>query len=174
MARPVLITGFGAFPGVTDNPTVVLARAVQGVVVAGHPVVSEVLPVTWQGGPQRAIALARAQNAVLVVGLGVAMDRSQVCVETVATQQDWARPDASGGLPPTCDGPPWVSATLDCERLALALEAQLSNDAGRYVCNAWLYQVTQALDCPVGFVHVPSGGLAPSLLFRGIEALLSE
>lgn len=172
MVRPVLVTGFGAFPGVTDNPTAVLARAAHGAVVAGHPVVSEVLPVTWRGGPEQAITLAREHNAVLVLGLGVAVKRTQVCVETVSYQQDWSRSDAAGALPPTCEGPLVVPATLDCERLARALNAELSTDPGRYVCNAWLYQVTQELDCPVGFVHVPLGGLEVSLLFRGIEALL--
>ncbi len=167
----VLVTGFGSFPGVASNPTEALARAVDGARVHGVPVVGRVLPVSFRRGPDEAIAWARAVDARLVVGLGVAVSRAEVCVERVGVRVLEGRPDADGETACLLDGPERVVATLDTARLAAALGATLSDDAGRYVCNAWLYRVTAALPVPVGFVHVPPAGLAPARLLAGLEAL---
>jgi pyrrolidone-carboxylate peptidase len=132
-----------------------------------------VLPVSWRRGPDLAIARARELDAALVVGLGVAVSRAAVCVERVGVRVERGMPDVDGRTDPLLDGPPEVRATLDTERLATALGATLSDDAGRYVCNAWIYRVTQALDgVPVGFVHVPSAGLAPQALLDALGALV--
>ncbi len=177
MSGTVLVTGFGAFPGVPRNPTAELAAALDGVRVAGHTIVGRVLPVSFQRGPDEAIALAVEHYASLVVGLGVATRRSVVCVESRGIRVAHDRLDVDGtGIclpePLRADGPPIVEATLDVQALAGALDARVSDDAGRYVCNAWLYRVAHALSVPVGFVHVPPAGLAPERLQRGLAALL--
>ncbi len=64
-------------------------------------------------------------------------------------------------------------SNMDVERLAAALGAGVSTDAGRYVCNAWLYQVAAALpDRLVGFVHVPPAGVELARLLAGVASLL--
>lgn len=168
----VLITGFGAFPGVPVNPTEAVARAVDGRVVAGWRVAGRVLPVGWREGPDAAIAAARAVDAALVIGLGVATTRVGVEVETVAVRACDPRPDAFGVVDAELSGPDRVAATVDCARLAEALGASLSTDAGRYVCNAWLYRVSSELTVPVGFVHVPADGIAPDRLLAGVAKLI--
>ena len=168
----VLVTGFGPFPGVDDNPTAHLARAVNGAQIANHSVVGHVLPVSFARGPDDTIALARELKADLVVGLGVAVRRSEVCVEQRGVRVREGRPDVDGSTVCLLEGPDHVPATLDVPRLAQALQARVSLDAGTYVCNAWLYRVSQALDVPVGFVHVPPSGLTPTRLLDGIATLL--
>lgn len=169
----VLVTGFGAFPGVADNPTAAIARAVDGQRIGDVPVVGRVLPVSFVRGPDAAIELAREVGAQLVVGLGVAVRRSSVCVERRGVRVDNANvPDVDGAHACMLSGPTEVAASLDVVRLADALGAQISDDAGTYVCNAWLYRVSQALDVPVGFVHVPPHGIGSSELLVGIAALL--
>jgi pyrrolidone-carboxylate peptidase len=59
-------------------------------------------------------------------------------------------------------------------RLAEALGATCSDDAGGYVCNAWLHRVASTLAVPVGFVHVPAEGLPPDRLLHGLSALLER
>lgn len=174
---PVLVTGFGAFPGVPINPTEALARRLDGQQIAGHPIVGRVLPVSFQRGPDEAIRLARAHDVALVLGLGVATPRGEVCVESRGVRIARSRRDVDGHdrpLPDTLlvEGPEIVAASVDVDCLATALEATVSDDAGRYVCNAWLYRVAHALDVPVGFVHVPTAGVALDRLCRGIAALL--
>ena len=171
-ADVVLVTGFGSFPGVPDNPTAHLARAVHGLVVGDCRIEGHVLPVSFARGPQAAIELAQRHQVRLVVGLGVAVARNQVCVERVGVRVQHDRVDVDGATACGLVGPDRVAATLDTERLAQALGAELSDDAGRYVCNAWLYRVAQTLPVPVGFVHVPPAGLAPQRLLDGIRALL--
>ena len=51
----------------------------------------------------------------------------------------------------------------------------MSEDAGGYVCNGWLYRVGRALpDTPVCFVHIPPTGLAPERLLEGLRGWLSS
>jgi pyrrolidone-carboxylate peptidase len=71
-------------------------------------------------------------------------------------------------------GPAEVRATLDVEALAEALGAGVSDDAGAYVCNAWLYAVTRGLPgVPVGFVHVPDQGMPEDQLLAGLARLVT-
>lgn len=168
----VLVTGFGAFPGVPDNPSGRVARAVDGARVGGAIVAGLELPVHWIEGPSAAVDAARRLDAALVLGLGVAVGRAGAWVERRGVRIEEGAADARGDVLPGMSGPGVVPATLDCDRLASALGAGLSDDAGRYVCNAWLYQVASALPVPVGFVHLPAEGLAPHRLLGGIRALL--
>jgi pyroglutamyl-peptidase len=167
----ILVTGFGPFPGVELNPTAGVVRAIHGRRLAGHTVVGRVLPVAWRRGPAETIAVARRSGAALVVGLGVATRRDRVEVERQAVRMVDRLPDADGSDSLGLEGPECVAATLDVDQLARALAAGTSSDAGRYVCNAWLYQVTLGLDVPVGFVHVPRAGIAVDRLLRGLTAI---
>ena len=71
----VLVTGFGPFPGVSDNPTARLVRALDGLQIGRATVIGRVLPVSYRRGPEQAVRLARDHRAVLVVGTGVAASR---------------------------------------------------------------------------------------------------
>jgi pyroglutamyl-peptidase len=175
MERPILITGFGSFPGVEDNPSGRLATAVDGRRIAGVPVVGRVLPVAWERGPERAITLARSLDARAVVGLGVAQAREGVSVEAVGKRACRAMPDVDGEVRSDLGpGPERVPATLDPRRLATLLGATISEDAGGYVCNAWAWHVPRALSVPAVFVHLPPEGLDPSRLEAALEVLLAE
>ncbi|MCB9744865.1 MAG: hypothetical protein H6741_04055 [Alphaproteobacteria bacterium] len=171
----ILVTGFGPFPGVPRNPTTQLVRALHGARVAGETITGEVLPVSYARAPARTLALARANPTRLVLGLGVATSRTAPEVELrgrrvpAPSAQDV---DASAD-PALPEGPTFVPASLDARALAEGLGCGLSEDAGAYVCNAWLYSVTQGLPgVPVGFLHVPAAGLEPARLLQGLRSLL--
>ena len=51
----VLVTGFGAFPGVPVNPTAAIARAVDGARLGPVEVMGIVLPVSYQRAPELTI-----------------------------------------------------------------------------------------------------------------------
>jgi pyroglutamyl-peptidase len=190
----LLVTGFGPFLEVTDNPSAALARGVDGAVIpslssallrttgaprglrgaAGGPVrvVGQVLPVSFARAPDLVVQAARALDAVAVLGFGVAVTRPLPCVERVARVSCVPRPDVDGvvleRLAPL-GALEAVPTTIDAAALADALGAELSDDAGGYVCNAWLYRVAQALpDRGVGFVHVPVTGLDPARLLAAL------
>ncbi len=169
-----MVTGFGPFLDVTDNPSGRLAASVDGAEVNGWRVVGVVLPVSYSRGVTRTIATARAYRAGLVVGLGVDDSRDGVYVEQVSyAGGDGILSDVDGVVRDPADGE--RRATVDPRRLADAIGAQLSDDPGRYVCNGWLYDVSGALpDVPVGFVHMPPSGLARQRLLDGLAALVPE
>ncbi|MEY3213041.1 MAG: hypothetical protein RIT28_3522 [Pseudomonadota bacterium] len=172
----ILVTGFGPFLDVEENPSGRLARRLDGARVAGHTVYGELLPVTYDEAPALTLALAARLRPALVVGLGVARGRKRVMVERVGRRPTvTATPDVAGRRPaPPRGAPAAVRATLDVDALAEALGAGVSEDAGAYVCNAWLYAVTRGLPgVPVGFVHVPDQGMPEELLLAGLARLVT-
>lgn len=168
----VLVTGFGPFPGTPHNPTAALALAVDGSRIGAIGVRAAVLPVSYRRGPDEAITYARALGASLVLGFGVASRRDRVWVERTGVRVDSGPPDIDGRTDTGLEGPERVAATADVAVLAQVLGAGISDDAGVYVCNAWLHRVVRGVGVPVGFVHVPPVGIEPATVLDAIRALI--
>lgn len=174
----ILVTGFGSFGEVTDNPTAALVRALSGRRVRGRTVVGTVLPVSYGEGLDLARRWVTRLRPELVVGFGVAVSRDRVDVESVAYNQTHRdRADVVGEAPGVLEplGPDAVRATLDVHGLADALDARVSEDAGRYVCNAWLYRMVRAFpEVPLTFVHVPPEGVEVERVLSGLDRFLGR
>ncbi|MDP2312326.1 MAG: hypothetical protein Q8P41_05430 [Pseudomonadota bacterium] len=170
----VLVTGFGAFLDVSDNPSGRIARAVHGRIVAGVAITGLELPVSFRGGPARAIAAAEALAPIAIIGLGVDRRTTTIDVETRAFNLG-AGLDVDDRTLAVLEpgGPDEVHSNLDAVALAEALGGRVDDDAGRYVCNAWLYLVGRALipARQVVFVHVPDTGMDPERLVAAIGRL---
>lgn len=176
----VLLTGFGAFPGVPANATSELVPMLCAQAVNRHPDHEfqwDVLPVTWQGGPLASARLVDDFDPKVIIHFGVSERASGFVVETLARNSCRAAPDAGGALPALdllhADGPAAFHATLPCKAIVARLletqvPASLSEDAGGYLCNAVLYQSLLAArpGVRVGFVHLPVN-------LGGIDAPLS-
>jgi pyrrolidone-carboxylate peptidase len=143
---------------VLDNPSGRLARELGGVV----------LPVSWaRARAQLAQALIERQPAA-VVGLGVSRARPGVQVETRAVRSCVDLPDVDGvhqvDLGP---GPESLQVCFDAAPLARDLGGTLSLDAGRYLCNAWLYwMLRDHPGLPAVFVHIGAYEDLPSERLR--------
>ena len=164
--RPrILVTGFGPFPGVPDNPTGGLVRSLPSHLL-GLKVHRWVLPVSWQRGPEH---LARAVDRVvphLVLMLGVGRANA---LELQAYNRMDGRPDVDdelrlpGPIMPTratdhalrCG---WPVPELVGQMRGRGHELVVSRDAGRYLCNACFYR---SFELPAtagsGFLHVAPG-----------------
>lgn len=169
-----LVVGFGPFGTVAHNPAERLARAVHGVTCrSGLRVEGAVMDVAWRRCWTQTQALVEALQPQLLVGVGVAVGRDQPALELRATNTLAAdRPDVDGATRDlVCvDGPDTLDATAGfsaAERLGIAR----STDAGRYVCNAWLYQALR--EAPAGlavaFLHLPNAGLDPDVFLELIS-----
>jgi pyroglutamyl-peptidase len=169
----ILITGFGPFLDVQDNPSARLARALHGRHLAGHAVEARVLPVTYDAVMRQVPELAAQLSPVAIFGFGVARRRPRPEVEERAVPLA-TRPDIEGHLPTPPPGPGARGPTLDPRRLAAHLGAGLSRDAGTYVCNAWLYYVPAAVTCPAAFVHIPEDGVDAAQIAAGLASYLAE
>jgi pyroglutamyl-peptidase len=107
-----------------------------------------------------------------VVHFGLAQRAGCIRLERVARKRvDPDKPDAAGFAPKSGlarrSGPQTLTTTFPIEAIRRALlqagfPAELSDDAGSYVCNATLYRslgsVSPEAKRVVGFVHVPPEG----------------
>lgn len=164
----ILLTGYGPFGEVRDNPSAALVRSVQGMSAGGHRLHALALPVSWRDGPSEVLRVASEQAPALIVGFGVATLRTRVEVEAQGTGAREGVDVLGQGPPPSTDEV--IPASVDVAALARLLDANLSTDAGRFLCNAWIAQVTPAVACPAVFVHLPPDGMAPERLLAALDA----
>jgi pyroglutamyl-peptidase len=170
----IVVTGFGPFLDVDDNPSGQLARGCHGLRVQGETLVGRVIDASYVGGIQETIRIAQGLSPRLVLGTGLSRRASASRLERFA-YSDYSTTlldvDDQVGRPPA--GPERVESTVNLERLAASLEVELSTEPGRYVCNAWLYEVSRALKgVPVGFLHIPSEGFEVGRLLKGLQTYL--
>ena len=169
MTQPtILITAFEPFGGDAVNPSLLIARRLDGETIAGARVEAVQLPCVFH----RALtvleeALERTQPA-LAVALGLAAGRAGLSIERVAINVDDARiPDNAGAQPVdepiAAAGPAAWFSTLPIKAIAAALNqagvpASVSQTAGTFVCNHVFYGLQQRLagtGVRSGFIHVP-------------------
>ncbi|MCW2873191.1 pyroglutamyl-peptidase I [Actinacidiphila oryziradicis] len=165
----VVVTGFGAFSDQSDNPSGLLARALNGQRIGENTITGVVLPVaTGQIGPALATALEGLRPR-LVLGLGVAPGRMAPALERVAINvRDFPVPDTENAQvvdePVIVDGPDAYLASLPLKAIlaawrAAGLPGYVSNTAGTYLCNQLFYLLAhQGRDggFRAGFIHLPA------------------
>jgi pyroglutamyl-peptidase len=167
----MLVLGFGPFRQVRDNPAARLARALNGSrLPRGGRVIGEVMPVTWEAASGLAESRAQEIDASMILGIGVAVGREAAMIERFARRTVSGEvPDAAGSLRTELreTGPDRLECSI-ADRWAAALGVGLSEDAGRYVCNAWLWHALDAR-LPAAFLHVPAEGLDVRETRRGLR-----
>jgi pyroglutamyl-peptidase len=190
----ILVTGFGPFPGVANNPSGQLAQALARSRRAKRTarVSALVIPTTYTDTAKLPQRIAREKpDAVLMFGLA---GRARVLrVETRGRNQASTKHlDATGKkahrvLVP--GAPKLLKTTAPAARLVKAARstgahARLSIDAGGYVCNAAIFHILNGMRGekapPVAFVHIPwpreyaGGRQRPTFaaLQRAAEAML--
>ena len=180
MATTVLVTGFGPFGEVRENPSAALAERLDGEKIAGAVVRGVILDVaTGRVGRQFAAAIA-AHRPTVVLATGVAAGRSALAFERVAVNvRDFAIADVDGERPcdvPVVEGAPdGLLATVPLRAMLAAcrdavVPAYLSLTAGTFVCNQLFYLAALAgrrEGFAAGFLHVP---LAPQSVSSSAEA----
>ena len=172
MARMVLITGFGPFPGAPVNPTETLvSRLVRAARRRGIRGVGHVFATRYGVVDRELPALITRHHPDVLLMFGLAVRRPQVCIEMYAQNRMSVRSRDAGGFLPTqavitAGAPAQLRGRAPFARLLAAthaarVNARLSHDAGTYLCN---YLYWRALDGAaraggpriVVFVHVPS------------------
>jgi pyroglutamyl-peptidase len=170
----LLLTGFGAFPGMPINPTQRLASEIACMprwARLGRKVGSLVFPVSY-AQVERIIPrdiVQMAPRAVLM--LGVAGHSKTLRVERRATNHvSMLHRDAGAAIPNIAvlerGAPSFRKARAPLIRLQdllreAHLPARISHSAGRYVCNAAYWQMLRALPAStrVVFIHVPKSSV---------------
>lgn len=166
----ILLTGFEPFGGSDRNPSELLARAHDGQVIAGHAVISAILPVERVGGPAALLAAIERVQPAAVVCMGLHGGLEHVALERVAVNLlDYRIADNAGNLitdqPVVEGGPAAYFATLPLRAMQAAIQAagapvSLSLSAGTFLCNQVMYTLLHYLaqHSPRvlgGFIHLP-------------------
>ncbi len=158
----VLVTGFEPFGGDTENASGAAVQALR----PSADLVTALLPVEYGASGDLLLELAGDHRPDAVLCVGEAGLRTKVCVETVAHNLDDARiPDNAGAQPRATAinslAPATLRTSVDAEAVrdavaSTGVPAELSTDAGRFVCNHIFFRALDELEVPVIFVHVPA------------------
>ena len=189
----ILLTGFGPFGDVVDNPTERLVRHFERHGIPGHRLKTCVLPVSYSRAPGLLIEAIEQGSDLgspfdLVWMLGVASISRGWRVERFGRNENSSALDADDFLPPPRidpSGPAILEATVPVELLAselakAGLPASLSDSAGAYLCNHALYTALRHLRqsgsrALAGFLHVPADditlerGASPPAVFPFVQ-----
>lgn len=178
---PVLLTGFAPFGEAGHatgiNPSWQAVQALQGEVIAGHPVVAAELPTVFGEAADELRRLIKRHQPALVICVGQAGGRRAISLERVAVNVDDAgQPDNRGqqpiDTPVVASGPAAYFSTLPIKAMRAAIQdigvaAEISQTAGTFVCNHVFYHLMHALAHQQtsagqslaavrgGFIHVP-------------------
>jgi pyroglutamyl-peptidase len=169
----ILVTGFGPFPGVPFNASSVLVEQLAETNPRSVPramICSAILPTDWTLAADLSRRLVTRFDPDVILHFGVSRRCTGFEVETQARNLVSPFLDHAGRAPVgrtvRRGAPPMLKATLPgpllVQRLRIAgLPAVLSSDAGRYLCNAVLYEtllhIRDRKPAPlVGFIHIPA------------------
>jgi pyroglutamyl-peptidase len=159
MSDRTLVTGFGPFQGVEENPSEVLAEASER-----H---FAILPVSFAVVDEFVNTLPAEEFDTWVM-LGVAPGCDHIRLELYANNFVCDMPDNEGavkGPGPVEEGlPDRLGATLwtDAAQLVEAPKVKLSTSPGSYLCNYILYRGLRAFPGKrIGFIHVSNFDLVP-------------
>jgi pyroglutamyl-peptidase len=169
--RSILVTGFGPFPGMECNPTEQLVRALgRRRDRHGSRVVAHVFETSYAAVDSELPVLIRRHNPSVILMFGVAAARKRLRIETFARNAlSRVHEDAAGHLPAQAliekTGPVRLPLRTPSRRLlgaarASGFAAEISDDAGNYLCNYLCWHASRIAAASrasrlVAFVHVP-------------------
>jgi pyroglutamyl-peptidase len=167
----VLVTGFDPFGGSKTNPSWHAVHALNGRSIAGRTVVGAEIPTVFDASLPRLAQLLEEYQPELVVCTGQAAGRSAISLERIAINVIDARiPDNAGAkpidVPVIPDAPDAYFTKLPIKAMLQALldeavNAEVSQTAGTFVCNQVFYGLMHLLAQPKwqhvrgGLIHVP-------------------
>lgn len=171
----ILVTAFEPFNGGTVNPSQMILEKLEA--PQGVELVKKLLPVEFEKTTWLLKELLQEYKPDVVISLGQAGNRPEICVERVAINLKNVR--SSNGLKEIADNagdkpmdepvvknaPTAYFSTLPVWEFVEAIQAigipsAVSYSAGTYVCNHVMYTVLHEATChypnmKAGFIHVP-------------------
>ena len=169
----VLITGFGPFPGVPENPSEILAFELTDHAQQAwpdHQFKTHIFATDWHSVQPELSRIFELHKPALALHFGTGRQPSALHIERQARNFASGDEDVAGCN--RCHGPIHADApsklktrlplfTILNELRARGINAQLSNNAGSYLCNFLYYNSllnAKADENPsvVGFIHIPT------------------
>jgi len=172
-APRILVTGFGPFPGADQNPTAELIEWLgsQRLGARQQPaeIATAIIPTEWDVLPEMHAQMMADHKPDVAIHFGLRTGGEAIHIEQRAQNWKSGEPDAAGERlspsPVLTDKPrllhtPYPVARLVDHLKRQGLPAQLSVDAGPYICNMTFYLSLDAMGDRGNprsalFVHVP-------------------
>ena len=166
----ILITGFGPFPGASDNPSAALVNALEihqaERSLSGVELICAVLPTDWQKIEDTLAQLFAQHQPAISIHLGYAACSPGFQLERTAYNQTCDLKDVAGQagtcgpVSPDPNTPDQLHSALPLDALSRTLtanghKADLSADPGRYLCNM-AYYLSLSRSRASLFIHVPA------------------
>lgn len=188
--RTVLLTGFGPFSTVTENPSQHLAESMNATVFGDWICRTTVLDVSYTRAVDQLQRVAAEVQPSCIVMTGVARSASALRAERQALNcADSLHADVDGliqngqALSPQLPLSSVRMSSWDIEAVIAHVNAgghemYASTEAGGYVCNASYYRALERCEVPVLFIHIPPVGAvwtqqklerAFHVLFEGLD-----
>ncbi|GLQ17591.1 pyroglutamyl-peptidase I [Maritalea porphyrae] len=170
MTQRILLTGFEPFGGEATNPSMEIAKALDGYQSEGFIIQAAILPVVRHKSVNRVVELIKKIEPTIVIALGVAVGRSAITPEKVAINfDDFRIPDNAGNQPIgeaiRAEGAAAHFSTLPINLMTQSICTEnvpgaVSFSAGTFVCNHVMYGALDHIErnkLPIraGFIHVP-------------------
>jgi pyroglutamyl-peptidase len=175
MVRPhVLLTGFGPYPGVAENPSGWLAETLAARKSRNCNLHALVLPTEWEAVAALTPRLHESFQPYVMIHFGVSPRTKALRIEHSAHNRIMSRADGRGAFANARVISPGGAVRLDTglpvTKIAAHLRAQgaqahSSRSCGRYLCNFLYYRSLQwakAHGRDALFVHVPPPAGGPS------------
>ncbi len=191
MSRLLLVTGFGLFEDVEDNPSGEVALRLAGAPLQGVETIAGLLPVSFSRAPKALddlLTRLRPRVPDLLVGLGVMRERGyriELCARSRLRGR--VRVDVDGGAAFQAEPSPYPDLRSPLEPWLRGWTAQedgfrISENAGGYVCERVYHCLlvhSRALGRPCVFLHVPPTRFTPveeqmPVVRRFLTALANE
>ncbi len=196
-ALQILVTGFGAFPGVEDNPCAFLIeqlRHTKTPMIDNVDIHPHALKTAWQKGPHKLATLYKKIEPDIALHFGYAQSAQGFCFEQYAHNTTLQELDCYGDMPPhhkvVIGGPSQLQTPYPITQMkdylqSSGLPAQTSTDAGHYLCNMIYYyscsfsqgqkqHKTHSLFIHIPPIKLPSGQLIPAGDAQDLDNFLSH
>ncbi|CAF0776836.1 unnamed protein product [Adineta steineri] len=164
----VLITGFGPFASIFNNPSWEVAKALKTSIQWTYPlhIISEEIQVVYDDVTKKIPDYWIKYNPTLVIHIGVAQGAKEIRIERCACNTDYCHKDINGTLPETgkCipdDAPQILTTSLPLDDICVRVQRQtnlpivISDNAGRYLCEYIYYQSLFIDSKRTIFIHIP-------------------
>jgi pyroglutamyl-peptidase len=191
----ILLTGFGPFPGIHDNPSARLVKTLasaRSFAPRDYELHTEVFPTEWHAVGTLVPVLLNSLQPHVTIHFGVSRQARSLRIERSAHNNILPHVDAAGALPAQrtihVDGPSRLDSAVHAPRLAATLResglpANSSSHCGSYLCNFLYYHslswaMSHNAAPNVLFVHIPAtrskgGPIEDAGLLRGAQTILN-
>ncbi|MGP4072120.1 pyroglutamyl-peptidase I [Piscibacillus sp. B03] len=167
--KKILLTGFEPFLDFKTNPTMEVAKYLDGKTINNYEVTSRVFSVDFNQSGREMLNAIEEESPDVVVALGLAGNRRHITPERIAINCNDGPKDNRGYKPNGEkvfeDGPDAYFSTLPIYEMVDSMKrngypASISNSAGTYLCNNVMYHAlhhakTSNLSYRAGFIHIP-------------------